>query len=65
MEKGIDDPCRCPAFAEPSMKKQCEATTLPSTYSGAHRCLKRRGVKKAGKKSLCAHHQTMAARRRA
>lgn len=46
------------------MNKQCEAVTLASTYSDAHRCLKRRGVKKTGKRRLCAHHQAMAARRR-
>lgn len=42
---------------------QCEATTLASTYSPSHRCLKTRGVKKLGGKRLCAHHQTMHARR--
>jgi hypothetical protein len=43
--------------------KQCEATTLASTYSLSHRCLKNKGVKKAGKKNLCAHHTSMEARR--
>lgn len=41
--------------------KQCEAITLPSSYSEAHRCLKTSGVKKSGRKYLCAHHQTMEA----
>ena len=44
--------------------KQCEATTLPSTYSQSHRCLKKKGVKKTGKRNLCAHHQNMEARRK-
>lgn len=42
--------------------KQCEATTLASSYSEAHQCLKTAGVKSAGKSRLCAHHQRMAAR---
>lgn len=37
--------------------KQCEATTRASTYSGAHRCHKKNGVKKIGKRYLCAHHK--------
>lgn len=45
------------------MTNQCEATTLASTYSTAHRCLKKR-VKKTGKKSLCAHHHTMEDKKR-
>ena len=45
------------------MKKQCEATTLTSTYSQAHRCLKNKGVKQVGKRKLCAHHQTMQTRK--
>jgi hypothetical protein len=36
--------------------KQCEATTRASTYSKSHRCLKKSGVKKIGKRYLCAHH---------
>lgn len=39
--------------------KQCDAKTLPSTYATAHQCLKTSGVKKIGKRNLCAHHQTM------
>ncbi|MBI5882415.1 MAG: hypothetical protein HZB91_04850 [Elusimicrobia bacterium] len=39
--------------------KQCDATTLHSTYSRAHRCLKKTGVKNMGKKNLCPHHRTM------
>ncbi|MBI5209951.1 MAG: hypothetical protein HY927_08265 [Elusimicrobia bacterium] len=39
--------------------KQCDATTLPSTYTTAHRCLKKAGVKKVGKKNLCTHHRAM------
>jgi hypothetical protein len=45
------------------MTKQCEATTLVSTYSDSHRCLKKRGVKQAGKRALCVHHQNMEARK--
>lgn len=37
--------------------KQCEAMTQPSYYSKAHRCLKKNGVKKIGKRYLCAHHK--------
>ena len=37
--------------------KQCEAITQPSVYSKAHRCLKKNGVKKIGKRYLCAHHK--------
>ncbi len=37
---------------------QCQAMTLASTYSTAHRCLKTNGVKKTGSKVLCAHHRT-------
>lgn len=43
--------------------KQCDAVTQPSTYTLAHRCLKTRGVKKAGRKNLCAHHLAMETRR--
>jgi hypothetical protein len=38
---------------------QCEATTLTSTYSSAHRCLKVRGVKKVASSMLCLHHRVM------
>ena len=38
---------------------QCDAQTLPSTYSAAHRCLKSTGLKKIGKHYLCGHHRTM------
>jgi len=41
------------------MKTQCEATTPASTYSLAHRCLKRGGAKKTGQRRLCAHHHNM------
>ncbi len=37
--------------------KQCEAMTRSSTYSATHRCLKRNGVKKIGRRYLCAHHK--------
>ncbi|MFA6316160.1 MAG: hypothetical protein WC943_01985 [Elusimicrobiota bacterium] len=37
--------------------KQCDAMTLRSTYTAAHRCLKKTGVRKVGKKNLCAHHR--------
>jgi hypothetical protein len=47
------------------MKNQCEATTLATTYSAAHQCLKNKGVKKEGKRRLCAHHRAAAARARA
>ncbi|MBI5625102.1 MAG: hypothetical protein HY924_15100 [Elusimicrobia bacterium] len=38
--------------------KQCDAVTLASTYAAAHRCLKKTGVRKIGKRNLCAHHRT-------
>jgi len=38
---------------------QCDAKTLPSTYSEAHRCLKSTGLKKIGKRYLCTHHRSM------
>jgi hypothetical protein len=38
---------------------QCDALTLASTYSQAHRCLKLTDVKKVGKLTLCAHHRAM------
>jgi len=44
------------------MKKQCEATTLASAYTEAHRCLKSHGVKKTGERQLCAHHRAKHAR---
>jgi hypothetical protein len=37
--------------------KQCDATTLVSTYSSAHRCLKKSGIQKVGARFLCAHHR--------
>ena len=37
--------------------KQCDATTLASSYSSAHPCLKKNGIKKVGKKRFCAHHR--------
>ena len=37
--------------------KQCDAVTLASSYSLAHPCLKKNGIKKVGKKQLCAHHR--------
>mgnify|MGYP001594481362 CR=1 FL=1 len=43
--------------------KQCDATTLHSTYSVAHRCLKKTGVRNVGKKNLCLHHRAMAGRK--
>ena len=46
------------------MKKRCEAVTQPSTYSAAHRCLKRPVPKKTGKRHLCVHHQNMETVRR-
>ncbi|MCX5795655.1 MAG: hypothetical protein NTY77_09195 [Elusimicrobia bacterium] len=44
---------------------QCEAQTLASTYSEAHRCLKSSGLKKIGKRTLCVHHRTMRDRKAA
>lgn len=38
--------------------KQCEALTLASSYSAAHRCLKVRGIKKMGPLQLCSHHRS-------
>lgn len=43
--------------------KQCEAVTVASTYSSAHRCLKRSVDPKSGKRRLCRHHKSMAARK--
>jgi len=63
MKAGIDDPFRCPAFAKPPMKMQCEAITLVSTYSEAHRCFNKRGIKKVGKRHLCANHKNMEERK--
>ena len=45
--------------------RQCDAKTLSSTYSDAHRCLKSTGLKKVGKRSLCMHHRTMRSRKAA
>jgi hypothetical protein len=48
---------------EPTMRNQCEATTLESTYSRAHRCLKKTaGKKRTGRRGLCPAHQSMADR---
>jgi len=44
---------------------QCDAQTLPSTYSDSHRCLKRSGLKKIGKRTLCLHHRNMRGRKHA
>lgn len=43
--------------------KQCEADTLPSTYSRVHRCLKPSSAKKVGGRALCSHHRALAARK--
>ena len=43
------------------MKNQCQAVTLASTYSQAHRCLKPAAGSRAPR--LCAHHRSMEARR--
>jgi hypothetical protein len=45
------------------MKNQCEAVTLASTYSQSHRCLKKAGIKRLGKRRLCLHHRNFEARR--
>lgn len=42
---------------------QCDATTGASTYSDAHRCLKRHGIEKTGEKNLCAHHRSMSSQK--
>jgi len=47
------------------LPSQCQAVTSPTTYSRAHRCLKRSGVQKVGAMSLCAHHRASFARARA
>ncbi|MFA6003189.1 MAG: hypothetical protein WC881_03895 [Elusimicrobiota bacterium] len=39
-------------------KVQCEAMTLASTYTPAHRCLNRHGVQGVGGRHLCAHHRS-------
>ncbi|MBI5239035.1 MAG: hypothetical protein HY926_01045 [Elusimicrobia bacterium] len=44
---------------------QCDARTLPSTYSESHRCLKSAGLKKVGKRTLCPHHRNMRGRKHA
>ncbi|MBI3553353.1 MAG: hypothetical protein HY077_12735 [Elusimicrobia bacterium] len=36
--------------------KQCQAVTLASSYTHAHQCLKTAGLKRSGKRILCAHH---------
>lgn len=46
------------------ISRQCQALTLPASYSPAHRCLKRNGVRKLGPSLLCAHHRAMAGRAR-
>jgi len=38
-----------------TMRNQCEAVTQPSTYSQAHRCLKKAAKRILGRK-LCSHH---------
>jgi hypothetical protein len=50
------------------MKKvplQCQAVTPVSTYSQAHRCLKRGVLRKRGGLYLCTHHIAAADRARA
>jgi hypothetical protein len=42
--------------------RQCQAVTIPSTYSASHQCLKRSGVHKVGPLFLCAHHRAAATR---
>ena len=44
---------------------QCDAQTLASTYSDAHRCLKSTGLKRIGKRTLCMHHRTMSGKKAA
>lgn len=39
--------------------QQCEATTLPSSRLGRHRCLQIHGVKKSGRRQLCLLHRKM------
>ncbi len=39
------------------MRNQCEATAPASTYTAAHRCLKK--GKKNGGRRLCPHHARM------
>jgi len=43
--------------------RQCDATTIASTYSDSHRCLKRHGLKKVGRRILCAHHYAAMSRK--
>lgn len=38
--------------------KHCQAVTQASSYTLAHPCLKKNGLKKVGKRYLCAHHRT-------
>lgn len=42
--------------------KQCDAMTLASTYSQAHRCLKTKGLKVVKRRRLCSHHRARAVR---
>ena len=42
--------------------KQCDATTLASTYTRAHRCLKTKGLKLVKRRRLCSHHRAAAVR---
>jgi hypothetical protein len=45
--------------------RQCQAVTVAGTYSAAHRCLKRGGLRRKGSLQLCAHHFAAAGRARA
>jgi hypothetical protein len=42
--------------------RRCDAVTLASTYSAAHRCLKK-SVVKVRRLNLCAHHRALELRR--
>lgn len=37
--------------------RQCDATTLATTYSHPHRCSKVHGLRRVGGRVLCAHHR--------
>lgn len=39
------------------MIRQCEAMTVASTYTAAHRCLKMGKWKRIGARRLCTHHR--------
>jgi hypothetical protein len=45
------------------MKNQCEAVTRPSSYTAAHRCLKKKAGARLGGRYLCTHHKAMSERR--